>query len=213
MRYAAIAMVLATGCGGEWFEWEARAVIGVEPQHVPVAALGPAGPMALWFSVRTDDLDVVYPLRISGTEVMLDSAFDGTAISSTYDPYYADTAQRPRPGSLAIDLHGPFPQPDPAKPPGDQPFAGTFELSILGGAMPARVGVQLAPTFDPCGYQWPVEGVPPIPANALPVTATCFDGTSCVSPGVPFAQTPTSVVVPPFVIRIYVQTSCSESTG
>jgi hypothetical protein len=212
MKHAWLMMLLATGCyGGVAYDWQARAVIAVEPQRVPVAALGAIGPSAMWLSVRTDELDVVYPIDLDGTDAVLDSAFDGAGLSVTYDPYYADVSQRPRPGSLAIPLRAPFPPPPANEEPGDVPFTARFELSILGGAEPIRVPVRLAPVFDPCAFL----GGPgtAIPAVAIPQIATCLDGSACTTPDVPFVQTPTAVTVPPFVIRIFVQTSCSESIG
>ena len=213
MKHAWLVMLVASGCdGGVWYDYQARAVIAVEPQRVPLASLGAIGPSAMWLSVRTDDLDMVYPIDIQGTEAVLDSAFDGTGLPVTYDPYYADVAERPRPGSLTIALRPPFPPKPSDEEPQRLPFTARFELSILGGTgEPIRVPVRLAPAFDPCAFLWAPETA--ISADAVPQSTVCLDGSACTTPEIPFAQTPTAVTIPPFVIRIFVQTSCGESVG
>jgi hypothetical protein len=212
MKHGWMVMLLASGCyGGVAYDWQARAVIAVEPQRVPLASLGPIGATAMWLSVRTDDVDVVYPIDVQGTEAVLDSAFDGAELPTNYDPYYADVAARPRPGSLALALRPPYPAPPANEEPGEVPFTARFELSILGDGEPIRVPVRLAPRFDPCAFLSAPATL--IPATAIPQSATCLDGSACATPDTPFVQTPTAITVPPFVIRIFVQTSCGESIG
>ncbi len=192
---------LASGCyGGQEFAWEARAVIAVEPQAVPASAIVAQAPR--WLSVRTLDADVVYPLRIDGDQVVLDSAFDGVALSVSYDPFDGATAARPRPGSLAIQLAPPFPRPPNDQAPGELPFTADLEISVLGDGAPVRIPVHLVPRFDPCVVGWrdPTAPVAPISANAT-------------TQGAPLAQEPTKIVVPPFAIRVFVQAACSESIG
>ncbi len=209
MRHAWLLLALTAGCyGGQQFDWEARAIIALEPQRVPVAAFGAAGPTATWLSIHTDGVDLVYPLAADGDELVLQSAFDGIAPSVFYDPYDG-SAQLPGPGSLIVSLGVPHPPPPPEVAPGEQPFSGSFELSILGGADPIQVPVRLTPVFDPCRYgSGTDQNAEPIPPAAVPVS-TCFGGASCS----PFDQDATTVVVPPFTLRIFVQLYCSESTG
>ncbi len=193
MRHAWIGLVLASGCyGGVQFDWEARAVIGVRPQAIPIDQLGAVAETATWLSIRTDEADITYPLRIDGPYLVVDSAFDEAGLSAIYDPYGPDVASRPRPGSFALQLEAPFPRPSPEQAPGEQRFQAAFELSILGGPDPVRIPVRLEPTFDPCDV--PAQ---PIPPNALPS----------------FVQDATSVTIPPFTIRVIIQVACSESIG
>lgn len=198
-----LGIVMASGCyGGQEFEWEARAVIAVERQAVPASAIVAQAGAPRWLSVRTLDADVVYPLRIDGDQVVLDSAYDGAAFPVSYDPFDAATAARPRPGSLAIELAAPFPRPPNDQAPGELSFTADFEISVLGDGAPVRIPVRLVPRLDPCAYQWidPATPVVPIPANAT-------------TQGAPLVQEPTKIVVPPFAIRVFVQAACSESIG
>ncbi len=201
----AIALALVTGCyaDGARFDFEARAVVGVEPQRVSAAAV-PGAADARWLSIRTGDADVLYQLEVDGTALVVTSAFTGQPMPVSYDPSFPDAAARPRPGSLALPLRGPVPGPDPSEVPGEIPFQGSFELSILGGDAPVRVPVQIAPSFDPCVAAWPPGGTG---EAAVPIAARAASG------GAPLAQDATSVIVPPFTVRVFVQTSCVASAG
>ncbi len=208
MRHALLVVVLASGCyGGVQFDWEARAVIGVRAQAIPIAQLGDVAATATWLSIRTDAADITYPLRIDGPYLVVDSAFDDVGLATVYDPYGPELASRPRPGSFAVPLDAPYPRPSPDQAPGEQPFHAAFELSILGGPEPVRIPVRLAPTFDPCRHGgWSAadaKSVPPIAPNASPLSPTAP----------PFVQDATSVTIPPFTIRIIIQEACSESIG
>lgn len=201
----AIALVLVAGCyaDGTSFEYQARAVVGIESQRASAAAV-PGAATAMWIGIRTGDADVLYPLQLDGNELVVTSGFTGAPFPVTYDASFPDAATRPRPGSLAVPLRGPFPPPDPSEAPGEQPFRGGFELSILGTTEPVRTSIQLSPTFDPCGGTWYPGSAGDL---ALPIAANAS------SAGTTLAQDATSVIVPPFTIRIFVQTSCVVSSG
>jgi hypothetical protein len=199
MRHAWIVLALASGCyGGVQYDWEAQVVVGVEAQRVPASAL-PGAMTAMWLSVRGGAGDLAYPLRLEGTDVVLDSAFDGAALPIRFEPYATPLAMRR--ASLAVPLRAPSGSRSPTDElPGEIEFSAKLELTILGGEEPVRMPLELRPVFDPCLLLYTSfdDQVPPIAPNAS---------------GQAIDQDATQIQIGPFVLRVVVQTYCSESIG
>jgi hypothetical protein len=202
MKHGWLVLALASGCyGGVQYDWEAQVVVGVESQRVPASAIGADAATAMWLSVRGGAGDIAYPLRLEGTELVLDSAFDGAALPVQFEPYVTPLAMRP--ASIAVPLRPPIGKRSPAEAlPGEIDFSATLEITVLGGDEPVRTPLEIRPVFDPCLFLYTSfdDRVPPIAPNAT-------------SKGQVLDQDATQVHVGPFVLRVVVQTSCSESVG
>ena len=147
MKLAIAFVVLAAGCGGLAWDWEARAVVGAEEQRVALVGLENAA----WLSIRGEGGDVAYPLRTEGTELVLDSPFVAGQLASRYDHY--DDAVVMRSGLLVVPLSGPYPPPPPEHYPGDVDLRGRFAIVVrdAAGAALASKTVDLRELIDPCG--------------------------------------------------------------
>jgi hypothetical protein len=189
MKHACLLLAFASGCyGGVLYDWEAQVVVGVESQRVPASAL-PDASTAMWLSVRGGAGDIAYPLRLEGNELVLDSAFDGSALPVRFEPYVTPLAMRR--ASIAVPLRPPIGERSPTDVlPGELEFSAKLEITVLGGEEPVKMPLELRPVFDPCLLLYTSfdDEVPPIEPNATPN-------------------------VGPFVLRIVVQTYCSESIG
>ncbi|MBA3458878.1 MAG: hypothetical protein H0T46_02885 [Deltaproteobacteria bacterium] len=197
MRHAWIVLALASGCyGGVQYDWDAQVVVGVESQRVPASAL-PGAASAMWLSVRGGAGDIAYPLRLEGSDLVLDSAFDGAALPVRFDPYVTPLTMRS--ASIAVPLRAAIGKRSPDDElPGELEFSARLELTILGGEEPLRMPIDLRPSFDPCLLLYTSfdDQVPPIDSG-----------------GVAVEQDVTQIKVGPFVMRVVLQTYCSESIG
>jgi hypothetical protein len=199
MRHAWLVLALASGCyGGVRYDWAAQVVVGVEAQRVPASAFGADAATPMWLSVRGGAGDIAYPLRLEGSDVVLDSAFDATGLQVSFDPYATPLAMRR--ASLVVPLRAPIGvQSSSDVPPEAIEFSAKLDITVLGEE---PIPLEIRPVFDPClslytGFD---DEVPPIDSNAT-------------SNGQVLDQDATQVKVGPFVLRIIVQTACGESIG
>lgn len=195
-------LALASGCyGGVEYDWEAQVVVGVESQRIPASTLGTDAATAMWLSVRGGAGDLAYPLRLEGSDLVLDSAFDGSSLPVRFEPYATPLAMRR--ASIAVPLRAPIGSRSTTDVlPGEIEFSAKLEITVLGGEEPIVMPLELRPVFDPCLLLYTSfdDEVPPIDSNAT-------------SKGQVLEQDVTLVPVGPFVLRIVVQTYCSESIG
>jgi hypothetical protein len=146
MKLALALVALVTGCGGLAWDWEARAVVGAEAQRVPAAGREDVA----WLSIRAEGGDVVYPVHLEGTDLVLDSPFVAGSLASRYDHYEGVVM---RSGVLVVPLAARYPPPPPETYPADQDLRGRFALVLRdrAGVALGSESVDIAELIDPCG--------------------------------------------------------------
>jgi hypothetical protein len=198
----ALPFLASCGCGGAMNEGEARVVVGIEPQEVPVALFAER---PTWVSLRADGAEVSYPLGKDGAVFHVESGFAGDLLGTYFEPWGDEVT-----GALAVPLT------DAGADDGESPereYRGELSL-VIGGdeGETAAVPVTVRPALDPCAWD---DDQPPEarPRATLDGAATCVDGTACTPPGTRVDSDERTFHVTPFqfltrVQRIWIQVAC-----
>jgi hypothetical protein len=212
MKRALLVAVVATGCGGIRYDYEARIALGVEPQEVSATAFGAATPTLL--SLRGPDAAIGYPLALSGQTITVESSFSAAGFPPSYihDSYLPEAA-------LPADALGVRLFPNGAtreNPPPVDEYTGNFGVVVSGSDGEAtEVRVLVRPEIDVCmndGFEVPatLEIAPVATVTGFP---TCLDGTSCAAFGTRVDPDTRTIIIAPFRITVRVQLSCQVSVG
>ena len=209
MRSRLIALPFAAACGygPTVYDYEARVVVGIEAQDVPVAAFAE---VPAWVSLRGSAADVAYPLVLDGDVLHLQSPFTPAMLATAYDPWWS-TADTLATGALAVAL-GPSGSTETEPPPLTE-LRGRFSLVVSGGEEPIEISVILRPELEPCGFDYTQSPSEVRPVATLDGGVTCVDGTQCIPPGTRVDPDERTIFVAPFRIFARVQRYCGVSSG